>query len=105
MKRIVVVLLTVLFGGCYTQLQIPERKIAYQPVHDPPEPIVIVIPQPYYPPRPCPAPRPLPPSHPVVVQPTTQEAVSPAEPNRIRTNGPTRDVPVRDGRDRNTGRR
>jgi hypothetical protein len=103
MNRILVVILAVLVGGCYTQLQIPEQETAYNPVDVQPEPIIIILPQPYPSPQPCPDPHPIPPFHPVIVQPTQQTPTPSAESNRIRSTGATRDENKRTDRGESGG--
>lgn len=98
MNRIIVVMFAVLLGGCYTQLQIPDRETASAAPYVPPQPIIIVVPTPYFPPQPCPVPRPDPPAHPVVVLPAKPVVTPPAESGRIRTTGATRDSDTRRSR-------
>ena len=92
MNRIAVILLTVLFGGCYTELQLANKETTANPPSVPPQQIVIIErPYPSPPPCCCPAPRPSPPVYPVIVQPVEQPAPPPVVENRLRTDGSTRD--------------
>ena len=104
MNRIAVVILTALFGGCYTQLQLANKETTAGPPDVLPNPIVII--RPIYPfplPHPCPPPRPVTPTRPIAILPAEQVEVSPAKEDRIRTTGATRDEHKRTNREGNTG--
>lgn len=93
MKKIFALILTALFGGCYTELYVASREPASAlPVSN--EPIIIIVTDP------CPSPPP--PYIPIIIHPvtTTVTPLPAAEPNRIRTNGSTRDNNERGGRTR-----
>ena len=92
MKKLTVVLLTVLFGGCYTELQLANKETTTGPTFILPPPIIIIelYYPPFPPPQPCPPP-PRPPQHPVIIPPAEQADASPAKSDRIRTDGSTRD--------------
>ncbi len=98
MNKITCIILAVVFGGCYTQLQLASKEGPSTTIYVPPDPIIIIIPQPI----PCPFPVPTP--HPVIVPPAVQTTaqVPAQEENRIRTSGSTRD---KNGREQTGERR
>ncbi len=89
MNKIICIILAVLFAGCYTQLQRASKESRSTPVYISPDPIIVILPQPY----PQPIPHPCPPHHPVILHPAVQTtAQAPAGgAHRIRTDGSTRD--------------
>lgn len=101
MNRMIGLIFVLLFGGCYTQLQLASRESPSHSEYVSPDPIVVYVPIPC----PHPGPPPIPPSNPVYIQTTQPDYTSLAAPtNTTRRNGQTRDINPRENGEGNSGR-